>query len=82
MADQPTPQEVAEAAAEVAAVEAAISAAASRPDVYVSRERGPVPIESMHPTWAGRAANAVKEGRRPEDRPAVVKPLERRAREG
>ena len=66
----------------MAAVEAAIVAAGSRPDTYVSRERGPVPISDMHPTWAGRAAHAVKEGRRPEDRPAVVKPLERRAREG
>ena len=81
MGDEPTPQEVAEAAGEVAAVTAA-AARAFPPDTYVSRERGPTPIDHMNPVWAERAANAVREGRRPEDPPAVVRPLERRAREG
>jgi hypothetical protein len=46
VADQPTPQEVAEAAAEVAAVTAAFS----EPGKYNSRERGPgIPIDSMNP---------------------------------
>ncbi len=79
MTDEPSAQEVAEAAAEVAAVAAALQA----PDEYNSRERGPgIPIESMAPVWAGRAADAVVRGDRPEDSPRVIAPLRKRAREG
>jgi hypothetical protein len=79
MSDQPSAQEVGEAAAELALVASALQA----PDEYNSRERGPgVPIESMDPVWAGRAADAVARGDRPEDSPRVVAPLRKRAREG
>ena len=51
------------------------------PDRYNSRERGPgVPVEEMNPVWAGRAADAVARGDRPEDAPSVIPPLRRRAR--
>jgi nucleotide-binding universal stress UspA family protein len=79
MTDEPSAQEVAEAAAEIATVAAALQV----PDEYNSRERGPgIPIESMNPVWAARAADAVVRGDRPEDSPRVVSPLRRRAREG
>lgn len=78
MSDEPSAQEVAEAAAELALIAAAFQA----PDEYNSRERGPgVPIDSMNPLWAGRAADAVARGDRPEDSPSVIPPLRRRARE-
>jgi hypothetical protein len=74
-------REVAQAAAEVAAVTAAVARELA-PNTYVSRRRGPVPIEAMSPVWATHAAAAVKRGDRPEDPRSVVKPLEIQARKG
>lgn len=51
------------------------------PRTYISdRYGGPVPIERMHEVWAKRAAEAVREGRRPLNRRSVIRPLLRRAR--
>jgi hypothetical protein len=65
---------------EVAAIGAlAAVAAAARgervPTEYESDERGRQEIDGMNDVWAGRAARAVAEGRRPQNDPAVIEPL-------
>jgi hypothetical protein len=76
--NEPTAQEVAEAAGELAAV---VEALAPAPDTYVSAERGPTAIQEMNPVWAGRAADAVRRGERPIEPRGVEKELRKRARE-
>ncbi len=76
MSDQPSEQDVAEAAAEVAIVAGAIAAAVGTP-VYVSEERGPTPVDAMAQKWAERAASAGHTNSR---EPKVHRALERRGR--
>jgi hypothetical protein len=65
---------------EATALAAVGGAFVGEPDHYRSRERGrSVPIDSMDPLWADRAARAVARGDRPEDPPSVIPPLTRRA---
>jgi hypothetical protein len=59
----------------------AVVASVEPPAIYESRERGQTIIDTMAPIWAHRAADAVARGDRPEDSPAVIKPLRKRARE-
>jgi hypothetical protein len=81
MADQPSEQEIAEAAAEIAAVSAVLAAGAEAGQVYVSSERGPERIEGpdgLNPVHAERALRAVHEGRR-EASPAAQRALKRQS---
>jgi hypothetical protein len=78
MSDEPSAQEIAEAAAEVAAVAAALEG----PAVYHSREKGPELVEGpagLNPTHADRAAKAVQRGDRSAS-PATLRALKRQAR--
>ncbi len=60
---------------------AAYALVSGEPRTYISdRYGGPVPIERMNEVWAKRAAEAVREGRRPLNRRSVIRPLLRRAR--
>jgi hypothetical protein len=77
--DEQTARRSAETLAAASALIAAELAAAG-PDVYVSDEKGVVPVSRMDPVWAKRAERAVEEGRRPANDPRVVKALDRRAK--
>jgi hypothetical protein len=78
MSDEPSAREVAEASAEVAAV---VEALAPEPDVYISSELGPTPVDAMHPEWARNASAAVKRGDRPIEPRGVTKALDKRGRQ-
>ena len=58
----PDSDEIAEAAAAIEAL-----STPPLPEIYVSNERGLVPISGMDETWRDRAASAVEDGRRPAD---------------
>ena len=77
MSDEPTPQEVAEAAGEVAAITAA-AARAFPPATYPSAERGPEPISEMNAAHAARAARLVRRGERPGGEP-MAKALDKQS---